>query len=116
MTNSIASSSIDTVHEGELIERGQHMITRVTRVTQQTIVEYPPQMKFISSPTFGSTMHVSPPAYTPISQFKETSVEVDVYDMCAHAVIVSDVVTIDMHVGMRLHSRTVTEVYYVSCE
>ncbi|QHN42671.1 hypothetical protein GII36_02260 [Candidatus Mycosynbacter amalyticus] len=116
MTNSTVTDSIDIIHDGELIEKGQHMITQVTRVTRQMIVEYPAQVKFVSNLRFGSTMHVSPPTYTSFSQYKETSVEVDVYDMYTHAVVVSDVVTIGMHAGMRLHSRVVTEVYYISCE
>lgn len=78
MTNSTDTRSIDALYQGELIERGQRKINRVTRVTQQVIVEYPSQVKFISNLEFGSTMHVSPPTYTPFSQYRETSVEVDV--------------------------------------
>lgn len=116
MTNSIPTTSIDIVHDGELIERGQHTITRVTCTTRQMIVEYPARMRFVSNPGFGSSMHVSPPTYTPLTHYEEIRTEVDVYDMCPHSVVVTDVVTFDMHGGMRLHSRDVTEVYYISCE
>lgn len=106
----------EEVLSGELITRGQRTITKVMRLTEQVIVQYPASTRFVAHRAFGGMVEVTPPMCVWFSTYDEARAEVDFCDLRPNSTQISEVVSCDLGKGVKRHSRTVTEVFYLTSE